>query len=95
MLKKLKYVTMILKTVTFLFKTTSIYWYTTNQGIQVKWARPERPTGKHLSKQANRQTFKQTGKTLYKLHLTKILKIRFFDHQPITGKNRKPAQCCL
>ena len=28
----------------------------------------------------------QTGKTLYKLHLTKILKIRFFDRHPITSK---------
>ena len=29
--------------------------------------------------------FKPWGKTVYKLHLTKILKIRFFDHHPITS----------
>ena len=30
--------------------------------------------------------FKKSGKTLYKLHLTKIFKIRLFDHHPITSK---------
>ena len=30
--------------------------------------------------------FKQSDKTLCKVHLTKILKIRFFDHHPITFK---------
>ena len=30
--------------------------------------------------------FKQSEKTLYKQNLTKILKIRFFDHHPVTSK---------
>ena len=40
---------MILKTVTFLCKTISIYWYTTNQGMQnyCKWF-----NSNHLKKQA-------------------------------------------
>ena len=37
--------------------------------------------------------FKQSGKTLYKLHLIKILKIRFLDHHSITlHKRGKPEK---
>ena len=50
---------MILKTVTFLCKTVTTYWYTTNQeskSIVYGFIK----------------TIKLSGKTLYKLHLTKI-----------------------
>ena len=34
-----------------------------------------------------------SGKALNKLHLTKILKNRFFDHHPITYENLHKAVC--
>ena len=36
---------------------------------------------------ASLKQFKQSGKTLYNLCLTKILKIRFFDDHPVTSKD--------
>ena len=32
------------------------------------------------------KTLYEQDKTLYELHLTKILKTRFFDHHPVTFK---------
>ena len=60
---------MILKTATFLYKTISAYWYTINHGIQTH------------GKSFNSNKLKQSEN----LHLTKILKVRFFDHCHITS----------
>ena len=65
---------MILKRVTFLCKTVS------TQLIK-KYKFIVNDLIKTMKKQ-----FKQSSKTLHKLLLTKILKIIFFDHHPITSK---------
>ena len=61
---------MTLKTVTFLCKTISTHWY---------------KLIKEYKSIVNGWINTISDKTLYKLHVTNIIKKRFFDHHPVTS----------
>ena len=65
---------MILKMFSFLCKKISTHTNATNKGMQSQ------------NKLLGLNNLSKLEKTFYKLHLTKILLKRFFDHHPVTSK---------